>query len=281
MANESKDGNSISGGEEQVSDSVRANNLGVVAVRRAGGPGDKRLQCQDMAVRYMLRSLLGNSLQGTALRVLMCDLPVASMEIGMDALAEVEVSAYNHAGYPDRAEGLGHFEQIFRGYEEHGPETLSIVEEIDDGESNAKPKPLSFGDYFEVWDYFEQLGEPYASTAQQWLDDNPGLQPNCFIFSKYVTVPGAPSAGLYGLGGRMLAAALQGLRSTNEDGILVAARTQPNSQRLIRVVLPRQVSGLDVILGAERADQRSRDPVEMLAYVPFVRMDGPDDVPEQ
>ncbi len=221
----------------------------------------------DGALQQLVRSRLPSDRD---IQVFLCGDPKEA-GVPLEKIVFAEQAAYGGAGYGHRAEGLDLFAQVFRGYEsgEHGPLRYIIVAE--NTGSGEGPKVLVSGNYFEVHDGFSLLGPEYAAAVTQLKAAQPGLMPDEIVGSKLVTDPTQRrvSAGLLGLGGLVLAAMLRGLASTNESGIVVAARTQPASQAVIRQVLPRLVPMQLLLDAAVSGGGEGGLQAMMLAHVPF------------
>lgn len=232
---------------------------------------EERQRLQDEAVIAALARRIGTLLpRDRDIQVSLCGDPRV-LGIQLEQLAAAEAAAYAHAGYGSRAERVAHFEDIFRGYadDQHGPPRHILITERGQRGSTG-PQVLVWGDYFEV-DDLVKLDPVVAEAIGQWRLRNATLRPGQFVGSKFVTDPTQRklAVGLRGLAGLALAASLEGLAAVDQAGIMMAARTQHASQRLIRGVLPRLVPGIEIILDrAIDGEGAGGAQAWMAAYVP-------------
>lgn len=228
------------------------------------GDEERRQEAEDLAVESALEELMSRlAVDGyvpAGVEARLCDLPT-SLRIPLAMVAHLETKAYARAQYGHRAEGLEHFDNVFRGFVEHGP-LRCVVVAIKDG---CGLRPVSFFDYFRVYSH---LDEEFATAAAEWESQRSDFQPGTYIVSKLIADPDRPRI-LAALPGIVLATVLQALADANNHGACVEAIAQPSTQRFVDHSLSRAIPGLEVPLN--RKFEGAGDggaPSKLLIWVP-------------
>jgi hypothetical protein len=223
---------------------------------------------EDVAVAAELRRLVLSRLpDDVSARVVLCEDPEAA-GISREALAVAMEEAYGRAGIGDRAEGMRHFEKLFRGYDDHdhGPTRFVII-------WNTSRRVWVLCDYFRVYDDYGVLGAPYAPAAGEWKQRTE-LQPGEYVMSKlvntqYLAADRRIRRIAAGLGARVFASIVQGLANANKHGMLLAGNAQLGTRNFVLGRLGSLLTGqLEVVFDEAGGGEDGAVPqAQMMIYV--------------